>query len=419
MDRVCRADRDFVRLERLIRAELDDVARSEAESHLAACAICTAERGEILRDRAVLTRAVATPETVHAARAHEILAEVRSGERDSRWKLSAVAVAAVAMAAVSTALVVSRDPTEVAGRGPASSRDALGEDPHLLPPPLPGQVGPDATHRLPDGTMVRTASSGVAVVVSQDLVEVFGGEVEFTVARRRVPFEVDAPGLRVTVHGTQFTVATGPGGTTVRVTEGEVDVRRLLGHDTNSMASSYGSPVLVRAGETYPPSPTRRGRAAPIDVPDALAEAREHLTARRYVEARAALERHLATRPADLDARYLLGEAQRLGGDMDAAEATYERLVSSGGGRVAENALARLALIGQRRGPEAGVAAWQRYLTKHPRGTFAAEGALHRANGLVSLGRRDEARGVLEQFLRDFPDHPRRAEVEERIRTGR
>jgi TolA-binding protein len=222
----------------------------------------------------------------------------------------------------------------------------------------------------------------------------------------------------------------------LRCTAGPHRIERLVGQRTEetTVVVEAGAIASLRSGaEAEPEAETETETEAETEPeaepeteaepeaeaePDtAVAEARRLLAARRYSAARGALEAWLSAHPGDLRAMFLLGEAQRLGGDAGAAERTYERIVQGGAGLPVANALTSLALLAERRGPAAALAAWDRYLAAQPRGNVAAEATLRRANALVGLGRRAEARAALERFLREYPGHPRREEVRRRLQA--
>jgi tetratricopeptide (TPR) repeat protein len=411
MDRRCASDPDFARLEKLLRDEAVDRVRQEILSHVEGCEVCAEERRAILADRALLAKAIADPPTIHAARAHEV-AGASGRTRRLGWPVLAAAVPLVAAIAVAVFVQVrARVPRASvivqADDGPYAPREHdVGypqEDGLIRVPP-----GADRHVALADGSDVWLRGGAAAYLTQHVAGDVLSawiwlqyGSVECRVEHVRPggSFVVATHDLEARVRGTRFVVRTAADeDSTVDVLEGRVQVRRgdRIEMVVPAAPAEISRPVLA------------------ADAPDLVADARRALAARDYERAKNVLGHHLATYPRDDDARYLLGEAERLGGDPDAATRTFEAL-ASGHGRVAENALARLAFIAERRGPEAAVAAWDRYLAAYPRGTLAAEGTIRRANTLYSLGRRAEARSALERFLTEFPDHPRRAEVEARL----
>ncbi len=206
----------------------------------------------------------------------------------------------------------------------------------------------------------------------------------------------------------------------LRCSPGPHRVERVMGTGTvETMLVVEPDTVASLPPEPLPDSrPEAVARAAEAPAPEAedlAARARRLLAARRYDEARAELVAWLGTHPGDLGATFLLGEAQRLGGDAAAAESTFERVAERGSGLFRANALTSLAFLAERRGPAAALAAWDRYLAAQPHGNVAAEATLRRANALVALGRHADARAALERFLRDHPNHPRRDEVLRRL----
>lgn len=214
----------------------------------------------------------------------------------------------------------------------------------------------------------------------------------------------------------------GPAPAILRCVPGPHRVERVVGTGTDEtllvVAQGTVASLAPEPLREARPEPAARAEVAPEPAPaaaDLAARARQLLAARRYDEARTELQAWLAAHPGDLAATFLLGEAQRLGGDASAAERTFERVVERGSGLVRANALTSLAFLAERRGPAAALAAWDRYLAAQPRGNLAAEATLRRANALVALGRHADARGALERFLRDHPNHPRRAEVLRRL----
>jgi hypothetical protein len=132
-------------------------------------------------------------------------------------------------------------------------------------------VSPGSQFRIPDPHR----ESAVAAVVQSMGTLLF--DVEHTPGRR---FEVDGPYLAAVVKGTSFTVAVTPGGSTVNVTRGAVEVQSPMTHGTALVGPGQFAAVAAsgrhelsvgrsqtsavpRPGATGGPAPGNRGQGVP------------------------------------------------------------------------------------------------------------------------------------------------------------
>lgn len=176
---------------------------------------------------------------------------------------------------------------------------------------------------------------------------------------------VDTPEAQVRVRGTRFHVSRDDLGTTVSVTEGEVEVR----------PEGLGRPIeFVHPGArvVVEPLPAYRRRLLAA-ASDALAQgsrdtADEHLARLLATEPEAPLRAH---------AEALRAWGAAAGGERDAAIRLYRRaleLLPSGDAPTwADNALAELALLLEAREATQAMATWRDYLARFPQGLHAAQ----------------------------------------------
>lgn len=170
----------------------------------------------------------------------------------------------------------------------------------------------------------------------------------------------------VIVHGTRFTVQREEGRdeTTVRVEEGLVEVQPKGGHR---------AAVFLRAGESLQvPSLAGYSQKLSTEVSKLIGEGRCDAQAesvlRSYLESGAARS-GTAKLIDESAARYHQGSCAADRGEVETAVSLFDQVSSQGGDSIrADNALARIAQLRAEREQQAGVAAWQRYLSRFPTG---------------------------------------------------
>ena len=331
------------------------------ESHLEACSCCRmALRGLALVD-AVLGKLprcdeAPPPFTPRLARA---AAQAARGRRRRLVARRAVPFAATAALAALVALVVGVTVRHhAAGPRLVESGVVLDDSAGLAVGELPS--GARVTLERGAVRCVRASSDEERLALDRGAVSL---EVPHLGAGRTL--SVDTPDAQVRVHGTRFTVTRDDVGTTVAVTEGEVEVRP----EGPGRAAEFvhpGARVVVEPLATY-----RRGLLAAAS--DALAQGWRD-------DADAQLAKLLATEPdAPLraHAESLQAWAAAASGDFGTAVRLYRsalaRLVAGEAPTWADNALAELALLLEAREPVAAVATWREYLGRFPEGLHAAQ----------------------------------------------
>jgi transmembrane sensor len=125
--------------------------------------------------------------------------------------------------------------------------------------------------RLSDGSAIHLSAGtilDVSLTARERHLRLVSGEARFTVAHERRPFLVEAPGLRIEAHGTQFVVKVLPGRTSVALLEGSVVVS-YVGHGGGSAARP---PRQLVPGERLvvdvapPPTAPRAAKPAPATL---------------------------------------------------------------------------------------------------------------------------------------------------------
>jgi ferric-dicitrate binding protein FerR (iron transport regulator) len=250
------------------------------------------------------------------------------------------------------------------------------------------------------------------------------GTLEAEVAHRLSgeTFAVSTRDARVEVRGTRFVVATGPAGSSVRVSEGLVAVRL-----------SDGSSRMVGAGESA--TTETSGAAASEVMPDAVpAEAPSCAQAARGCQGAARAARQ-SMRGGDNDRAlrlvagasrstrdgapacsrellacedelgYLRAEALRGAGRIDDAVSAYKALNRAGApAAMRQNALYAAAELERRKGRarEAG-ADYESALLVAPRGALHEEALVGSMESAAQAGERGRASAFARRYLSEFP----------------
>jgi ferric-dicitrate binding protein FerR (iron transport regulator)/predicted negative regulator of RcsB-dependent stress response len=247
------------------------------------------------------------------------------------------------------------------------------------------------------------------------------GSLQASVAPRQAdqPFEVLTPQARVVVVGTRFTVlVTELAETIVRTSEGLVRVERgdgsLLGAvsagqelrvptppESTDLASVLPAPSADIPRSSHEQTAFAQTREPPLTAPAApsvspLEQARAWLGEGQDDKAIALLQ---ALPADDWQRDALLGDAHRIEGRLDLAEAAYARALERADHPPA-HLLADLASVQQAgaRGVEAAET-WRRYLTEHPSGAELPTAHLAVAQATLEAGESDVAEGHLQAVL--------------------
>lgn len=175
---------------------------------------------------------------------------------------------------------------------------------------------------------------------------------------------VSTPDAEVIVHGTRFSVQRKDNQTetSVRVEEGLVEVQPRGGNR---------AAVFLRAGESLTvPSLSqyveKLGSAVGKLIEEGRCDASAEALLRSYLDSGMA-ESATETGIAVSAARYHQGSCAASRGEIEAAVSLFES-VAKGEGIRADNALARIAQLRAEQDHAAGVAAWNRYLSRFPHG---------------------------------------------------
>jgi tetratricopeptide (TPR) repeat protein len=373
---------------------LEEQERAAVAVHVAICDACRAS-AELCAGLAVAVKEAPLPE----ARA--------SGRGEIRPGLGPALRAALAVAAAAAIIGAGAGVWFAQGRA-AHGRRSMAEGAQAVAAPPARNA---AVREILDGGGRRAFELGIGTALRLDegaVAEVAGSgadEVRFVLGAGSAIAEVGAmePGFRFVVEtgdaaiearGTVFEIdASGPGGTSVRVASGCVEVRR----------AGRGDPILLYAGEEL-----SAGEAAPrVASIDALTR-----------DLAAALELDVAAAPADAKGTTSAGAS----GDLPAASraevvAATEALVgaiarakgrsSRGAGADAERLLELAQAYRRAALFEDAVRAYERLIAAHP-DTGIGQSALVALAQLEwhVLGRADDARAHYESYLARAPRGP-------------
>ena len=335
----------------------------ELESHLEACPCCRmALRGLAVVDAvlAQLPRCADDAPPPFTPRVARAAAQAARGRRRRVLAHRAAPFAATAAAAAVVALVMG----VTAGRNHKPA-PRLVEAGLVLDDSAGASLG-----QLPSGarlTLERGAVRCVRATADEERLALDRGTVSLEVPHLGAgrTLSVETPDALVRVRGTRFQVARDELGTTVSVTEGEVEVRPE-GPGRPVEFVHPGARVVVEPLAAY-----RRGLLAAAG--DALAQgwrdtADEQLTRLLATEPEPPLRAH---------AESLQAWAAAANGEATTAIRLYRsalaRVPAGETPTWADNALAELALLLEAREPAAALAAWREYLDRFPQGLHAAQ----------------------------------------------
>jgi len=454
-------------LEKYLTRDLEPPRREAFEAHARRCAGCRAEIerwGAVTAAVAGGARARIEPVTLAARDALIERARVEGPALDDRpaprpgflaWILVPAAAAVVLALAIGFAWVVGSDPGERptrtgAGTSPAPSR--------VISSPA-GSVVRAALGRarvvLAPGSEIEITSEDPARAglfldhgrVALDIEHLASGE----------SLTVVAAGLEARVVGTVFAVSNRSGRVAVDVVEGVVAVtfgdgpsvdveagRRLVatagvaprvedlsdgdraaviallaeGEDAPAEVGDEGD--LARdagaggaGGDLAASAASDRGRersgidaslaatgGEPIDAWRSL------VAGGRFIEAEGELTAHLGSHPEDAAAWSLLADCRRKSGRWSDAVAAYLEVIDRASRSDADLARYKAGVILQDRLGDHVAAArlFGEYLDGSGGGALAPDAVLRRARSLVALGRRGEARELLERIVAEHPD---------------
>ncbi len=344
-----------------------DVTNPEVEAHLGACAPCRAAAETLASiDDAIAAAGGELPAVPSFATIASPARAAAYKQRRRRALRRAAPFAAASLLAAGVACVALWTLTSLQ-RGPAEApvgtwlEAGTGGRDVLLP------CGAHA--HLDGGRMRFTSRAGV-----QERLELRGGSVALAVPHlpNGHTLAVVTQDAAVLVHGTRFRVYQDERGTSVRVTQGLVEVRP---------AGEGRKPIFLRPGQSTLVEPLdayRQGlRAAALAALERgqLTHARENLSAL------------LATQPAPLsagEALALTAWAEAAGGDEQRARTSYEQalqLLPKGAHPLwADNASAELALLLEHHDHQAASMAWSSYLQRFPQGLHAGRARVRLAD---------------------------------------
>jgi hypothetical protein len=286
-------------------------------------------------------------------------AAARGRRRKSLWRKL---LPSVVMVIVSAAIAVFL--TGLAFRGPKTRTVHSGDV-------LEARTG-SSSARLPSGTSLMVESGRVSISARQHEERVHLESGALSVSIPPLPageaLWVETSDGDMVAHGTRFRVDRSDEGTRVVLDEGSVLIHQ--GHGRPDIVLHPGEAALVEPLDKY------RERLRTI-VRDVLDHGQRD-------EAADALAKLLATEPGGSmagEAHAMMGLVHQVRDEPAAAADEYRRALASAGAELwADNAAAELALLEERRGAAAGIAAWRDYLARFHSG-------LHRTVALSHLAR--------------------------------
>jgi FecR protein len=229
--------------------------------------------------------------------------------------------------------------------------------------------------------------------------EVKRGAIECNVEHRenRPPFKVVAGEVSVEVVGTIFTVTKTPS-PRVDVARGKVRV------------TAPGGQWMIEAGETWPTTQTAASEPEPVVEQPVVVEAP---AAKKTTIVAAPVKDEPKVEPAKVEVtkeeKDLAKETYRIAAkleDTDPAKAAqlYRSIATNGKGMEAL-ALVSLAEVELKlKHPAKALAALDELKQRFPKAANTEEAAWWRYEALRTTGKRDEARGVADEYLRQFPN---------------